>query len=382
MRYPAIGALLAAFVLTIYPLRAHAQTPATPPQTASEPKAEYPSGTFSGLMFGDYYWYFDYHQDQIGNADPTSVEGQSGFWFRRIYLTYDYAYSEKLRMRFRLEANSDGQFSGGNLEPYVKDAYLRWNFTGQQQLTLGMQPTLTFDWLEELWGLRHIEKTPADLYRIDSSRDFGVALSGTTGVEGLRYAVQFGNESGNGSENEEGKIVRLQGRFARAPLTFEGFYSFATRPGDQDRTTAQGIAGFQNNVGRLGGQYLWQKRKSGATPDDDVVVDDQTIDIWSVFGVWDVLPKKVDLFLRVDGVSGHLGDVETGLPGADRIDYWLLSPESKFTTWILGGEWFLHPQVRISPNLGLVRYATDPDPVNFPGRSQDAILKLTFFWTF
>src|SRR5262245_34437420 len=141
MRYPAIGAFLAALLFTIFPLRAHAQTPASPPQAASEPKAEYPSGKFSGLMFGDYYWYFDYHQDQISPTDPTSIEGQNGFWFRRIYFTYDYTYNEKLRMRFRLEANSNGQFSGGNLDPYVKDAYLRWNYTGQQQLTLGMQPS-------------------------------------------------------------------------------------------------------------------------------------------------------------------------------------------------------------------------------------------------
>jgi hypothetical protein len=50
--------------------------------------------------------------------------------------------------------------------------------------------------------------------------------------------------------------------------------------------------------------------------------------------------------------------------------------------WIAGGEWFLHPSVRLSPNLEFVRYGKDPDPVNFPGRRQDSILRLTFFWTF
>jgi hypothetical protein len=95
-----------------------------------------------------------------------------------------------------------------------------------------------------------------------------------------------------------------------------------------------------------------------------------------------MFPKKADLFLRVDNVKGHLGGAETGLPGADEIDYWLLSPQSPFTTWIFGGEWFLHPDVRVSPNLALVRYANDPDPANFPGRDQDAILRFTFFWTF
>jgi hypothetical protein len=59
-----------------------------------------------------------------------------------------------------------------------------------------------------------------------------------------------------------------------------------------------------------------------------------------------------------------------------------LSSQSPFTMWIAGGEWFLHPSVRVGPNLELVRYSKDPDPVNFPGRRQDSILRFTFFWTF
>ena len=86
-------------------------------------KSEYPSGKFSGLMFGDYYWYYDRHQDGISISDPTPVEGQHGLWFRRIYFTYDFTYNEKLTTRFRLEANSNGDFTGGDLTPYVKDAY-------------------------------------------------------------------------------------------------------------------------------------------------------------------------------------------------------------------------------------------------------------------
>jgi hypothetical protein len=348
------------------------------PQAPEKPESKYPSGKLSGLMFGDYYWYYKWHQDQISSANPTSVEGQQGFWFRRIYFTYDWTYSEKLTTRFRLEANSNGQFEGGDINPYVKDAYVRWSYTGKHQLTLGIQPSLTFDWFDGLWGLRHIEKTPADLYRIDASRDFGISFNGPIGASGMTYAAQFGNDSGQGSENQEGKIVRFEGRFERSPgLALEGFYSYGTRPAGQDRQTAQGFAGFRNELLRVGGQYLWQERKSGAEG-----TADQTIGIWSGFVVWDFLPKKADLYFRADGVKGKLGSVETGLPGADGIDYWLLSPNSKFTMWIVGGEWYLHPSIRVGPNLELAKYANDPDPVNFPGRNQDSILRLTFFWTF
>jgi hypothetical protein len=346
------------------------------PKSKEDGDSDFPSHKFSGLMFGDYYWYYQWHQDQISDTNPMSVEGQHGFWFRRLYFTYDYTYSEKFTTRFRLEMNSNGDFAGGDLVPYVKDASVKWTYKGKQQVTLGIQPSLTFDWFDVFWGLRHIEKTPADLYRIDSSRDFGVTFNGPSPIRGLAYAAQFGNESGSGSEPDQGKIVRVESRFEHPNVVLEGFYSFATRAANEDRHTAQGIAGFRNDVGRLGGQYLWQRRRSGTG------VSDQTIAIWSGFAVWDVRPKKADLFVRADNVRGHLGDVETGLPGADGIDYWLLSTNAPFTTWIFGGELYLHPNVRLSPNLETARYTHDPDPVSFPGRRQDSILRLTFFWTF
>jgi hypothetical protein len=346
----------------------------------SEPIAEskFPSSTISGLMFGDYYWYYEWHQDQISSDNPTAVQGQHGLWFRRIYFTYDFAYSERLTTRFRLEANSNGEFADEDLVPYIKDAYLKWTFRGEQELTLGIQPTLTFEWLDGFWGLRHIEKTPSDLYGLDSSRDFAITVNGPTRMHGLSYAAQFGNESGSGSEGEEGKILRFESRYERdSGIALEGFYGFGTRPAGGHRQTAQAIAGFRNAAAPAPAQYLWQERKSGQ---DDI--QNQTIGVWSGFAVWDVRPKKADLFFRVDRVKGHSGGVETGLPGAEEIDYWLLSSHSPFTTWILGGEWFLHPAVRVSPNIELVRYSHDPDPTNFPGRRSDSILRLTFFWTF
>jgi hypothetical protein len=347
-------------------------------QSTEPSNVKFPSHQFSGLMFGDYYWYYRRHQDQISDTNPTAVEGQHGLWFRRIYFTYDFAYNEKFSTRFRIEMNSNGDFSGGELVPDVKDAYLRWSYKGKQQLTLGIQPTVTFEWLDRFWGLRHIEKTPADLYRIDSSRDFGLTFGGPTSIKGLTYAAQFGNESSNGSETNGDKILRFEGRYESNPgVALEAFYSLASRPARQDWQTAQGVAGFRKGVARVAAQYLWQERRSG-----QVDVANQTIAIWSGFGVWDFLPKKADLFVRVDDVKGHRGDLETGLPDAEEIEYWLLSSQSPFTTWILGGEWYLHSSIRVGPNLELVRYAHDPDPSKFPGRRSDSILRFTFFWTF
>ena len=62
-----------------------------------------PSYKFSGLMFGDFYYFGQHH-------DPA-WEGQQAFWFRRIYFTFDYTFTPKLTTRLRLEANSDGKLA-------------------------------------------------------------------------------------------------------------------------------------------------------------------------------------------------------------------------------------------------------------------------------
>jgi hypothetical protein len=348
------------------------------PKPKEAPKSPYPAGKFSGLMFGDYYWYDKWHQDQISDTNKTGVQGQQGFWLRRIYFTYDLTFSEKFTTRLRIEMNSNGQFAGGNLNPYVKDAYLKWTFTGKQALTLGIQPSLTFDWVEGFWGLRHIEKTPEDLYRIDSSRDFGLTLGGpVTAVKNLSYAAQVGNDSGNGSEADKYKIVRLEARYDMNPgIAVEGTYFKSKRPNGQDRELWHGFVGWRNKIARVGGLYTWQKRESGKDG-----VPDQKIDIWSAFAVWEFAPKKADVFFRFDKVKGDLDGQDTGLPGADGIDYWIMSTKQPFKNYIGGFEYYLHPSIRVSPNVEWVKYDADPDPVKYPGRDQDRLYRITFFWT-
>lgn len=347
------------------------------PKTAA-PSA-FPTTKFSGLMFGDYYAYDKWHQNTISSTNTNNVQGQQGFWLRRAYFTFDLAMSEKFTTRFRLEANSNGQFTNpGNVNTFVKDAYLKWTFTGKQVLTVGIQPSMSFDWFEGFYGLRHIEKTPIDLYRIDSSRDFGVSVGGPiTAVKNLSYAVVYGNESGNGSEIDKYKIWRMEARYDANPgIAAEAFYSFANRPAGQDRTTAQGIVGYRGKTLRAAGQYVYQKRESGKDG-----VPDQTIDIWSAFGYWEFSPKKADVYFRYDDVKGQVGSVDTGLPGADGIDYWILSTKQPFKMYIFGAEYFLFPSVRISPNIEIAQYDNDPDPVLFPGRDKDQIYRITFFWS-
>lgn len=332
--------------------------PEPPPTPAPAPPA--PPYRFSGLMFGDYYFF---HQNHL-----PAWEGQHGLWFRRVYFTYDHTFNPKLTTRFRLEMVGNGKLAGGSITPYVKDAYLRWNFHARQALTLGIQPSLTFDYIESVWGLRHIEKTPLDLYRMDSSRDTGVTLSGPINeTQTVKYAAQFGNESSSNAETDKFKGYRFATRYEANPgFTAELMVAQFDRDKDADRTTAQVFAGYRAKNGRAGVQYSFQKRRAAAgsaTPDVD-------LDIFSGFGVWDIKRQKASVFARFDRFADPCAD-------CSGIDYLPIDTKEAFTLTIAGFEFYVHPSVRFSPNVEFVQYG---DPTSGTAPKDDLVARLTFYW--
>lgn len=156
---------------------------------------------FSGLMYLDYFY-------NVENT-KTSAEDLNGFQLRRIYTTVDYAVSNKLSTRFRLETDqSSGSLtSGGKFGVMVKDAYVKYKgiFKGSD-IYAGISPTPAFSVSEKAWGYRSLEKTTMDLFKVVSSRDFGIDLKGKLNESGdLSYWVKIGNNSGNSPEVDKYK---------------------------------------------------------------------------------------------------------------------------------------------------------------------------------
>jgi hypothetical protein len=212
----------------------------------------------------------------------------------------------------------------------VKDAYLRWTLGGQHQLFLGIQQTPTFELQEAIWGLRHIEKTPAGLYRLDAARDVGIGLQGPiAGNKELRYSVEFGNDSGQNSEVDANKGVRA--------------------------------------AVRLGLSYLYQQRQAGTV----ATASDLDLDVFSGFAVWDLVPKKWTIFGRVD----RFDDPN---PEGPRIDYLPLSAVAPFTLTIAGVDWTILGTLHLSPNVEWVAYG---NPVSGPDLDDDVVARATFFWS-
>jgi len=336
------------------------------PEPVPDPPAPPPPAApwkISGYLFGDYYLF--------AANNNTKWEDQHGFWLRRAYLTYDHNLSPKFATRLRLEMNSNGKLAGGALTPYVKDAYLRWTFHGRQQVMVGIQPTLSFDFLESVWGLRHIERTPLDLYRWDSSRDFGVTVSGPLNpANTFKYSAQFGNESGSNAETDKFKALRVAARYETNPgFAVEGLFALFDRDKEADRTTAQVFAAYRARKARVGAQYSYQRRKAitGST------AQDLTLDIFSGFGVVDLKPNRFSMFVRVDRYDDACAD-------CSGLDYLPMSAAAPFTMTMAGLEYYLLPTVRFSPNIQYVTYGT-PESANIPKPKNELACRATFYWT-
>jgi hypothetical protein len=273
--------------------------------------------------------------------------------------------------------NSNGRLEGGSLTSYVKDAYIRWTYLNRQQIYLGISPTATFNWLEAFWGLRHIEKAPVDLYRLDSSRDFGVSFEGPIFTKGLAYVVQVGNDSSQNSETDKFKAFRFAGRFDLNPgIGLEGFYGNYQGPGGQDQAIYQVFGGFRTPIVRTGVQYLRKNINSGSTDPDT------RINLTSAFGVFEVVPRKAALYGRADWVSGnHNKTTGTGVPEVDGIDYLPISNQHNFVFIVAGMEWYFHPNFRLGPNVEVVNYGDGPQE-NGAAIKNDVVWRATFYWTF
>lgn len=83
-------------------------------------------------MYSDYYYILEHHN--------KSIKGCHGLWFRRIYFTCDNNLTDKIKMCFRLQMSSPGDFISKNrLIPNVKDASLSYK-KGKHNVMFGIIP--------------------------------------------------------------------------------------------------------------------------------------------------------------------------------------------------------------------------------------------------
>ncbi|MBN2400751.1 MAG: hypothetical protein JXI33_10480, partial [Candidatus Aminicenantes bacterium] len=204
----------------------------------------------SAYAFGDYYLVLKNHNE--------AVEDQHGLWLRRVYITYESSISDKLKARARLELSSPGDFTtSSTIVPYLKDAYISFQYAPLHKVTVGIQDSLAFSNIEKFYGYRHLEKTPFDLYKVRSSRDFAIDFSGAFDAgKKFNYSLQYGNYSGNKSESNPYKQVGARFFVKVTPkLMLEVNGDVSTVSGVKTSYLVQGFVGYKDDWGRLGLNY-------------------------------------------------------------------------------------------------------------------------------
>lgn len=320
----------------------------------------------SAYAFGDYYMVLDHHAvDAKTGAKP--YEDQNGFWLRRIYLTYDSDLSDKLKARARLEMGSDGKFGSSalNLTPFVKDAYISYQFLPLHSVTLGIQESLTWANIEKFYGYRHLEKTAFDLYKVRSSRDFGVALKGSFDAKKVfNYAVMFGNNSSYRQETDKYKEIAARLTLnPNAHLMVEGGIDFVKISAVRKSSLWQLFAGYQGDWGRVGANY-------GRETISETGKADVHFGVFSAFAVGK-FSKKIEGIVRYDAAL----DPQPNGQG----DYLIIDKGFKTGFFTAGLGWNLHPKFQILPNIKIVNYKENSAGVK-PDR--DTYFNVTFYYQF
>ncbi|MGA7160636.1 MAG: hypothetical protein WBZ48_06520 [Bacteroidota bacterium] len=299
--------------------------------------------TFSGYMFGDYY--YNVTRDPVFNvkapansalssAAPGS-ESMQAFQFRRIYFTMDDNISPVFAARLRFEADqsanpgvtapaagsSADELVSGKMAPFVKEAWVAWKeiFTGST-LTFGNQLTPGFAISEANWGFRFLEKTIMDQKGLVGAVDLGISLRGKLTSDGvLNYWLMIGNNSGsglstgstNGTTPEQNKYKRYYAdiqvvpdkmwmatayvdyaaagdipNLAKTALVNNGTLTEAVYVG-YGRSTLTSSAPTQTNVGVEG---FMQQQSNGYVSSSGSLASRNVLGYW-VYGVYYFIPE-------------------------------------------------------------------------------------------
>lgn len=293
------------------------------------------SGEINGYMAAEYYWNLNHN---TGKIEDGGFEGRHGFWFRRIYFTYNNSLSDTVKMRLRFEMNSPGDFtSSSTLNAFVKDAYLSIKMGGGTSLVAGIQNPPSFGLEEDTWGWRPLEKTPLDLYKWTSSRDFGIALKGG---ETLAYHVMFGQGSSNKAETDNGKKFLGSLAYKSNGFVVEAMAQYDKARGKDDDLILKGFGAYSGDWGRVGLMYANRSyKKEGA--------DALAYNILSAFAVVKA-GEKMEIIGRYDM---NFGDgYKTSFKGTG-ISYVPFADNHEFSFALLALTYQVHKNVWIIPNV-------------------------------
>ena len=352
-------------VLLAAALPVHAQTP---PVTPTPP--DFPRGTISGYLFGDWYGNLAgnpaHNYDAAGNdLGQVNIDGKNvitrdlnGIQLRRAYFQVDNDLSIKYSTRFRLEADSKSLTSDGKIGVAVKAAYMKVrNLYPRADLYFGVITTPMWENSEDYWAYRSIEKTVADFRGLSASADVGVEVKGFADPQHrVGYVAMMGNGPGNKPETNRQKRVSFALPLRGKDLRLEPYVDYENVIGSRDKATYKLFAGYDIPHGAVGYEYVEQV---GHKP---VGVSSHAVG-HSLFARYSATPKLAG-FARFDLWASDRKK-------ADRVDQQFI---------IVGADWQPFKDVHFMPNLESIQYVAKGKRVVPPHHDLQA--RLTLYWKF
>jgi hypothetical protein len=303
-----------------------------------------------GLLFGDVY--------HLPNHHLPEGDGATGAVLRRGYLTFNMKSESGWFGRLRFEANQSGEFETYDFEVDFKDLHVGYKFENHE-IAVGLQPTLTFDVIESVWGLRYLMRTPADLQGVPS-RDTGITAKGGL-TDSLRYRLMLGAGDDFGAESGDGNSAMAALNWKLNDKWMLDFYIDAERrPGPNDTASAQIFAGYQSETLRFGAQYLYRDRES--QPSGELA---------SVFAVGNAGANSRWI--------GRIDRIMEPSPKGDNISYIPFDPSARATMFLAGFEYSVSEHLRVTPNTILLSYDRNDEGIR---PNTDFYLRLTLFVDF
>jgi hypothetical protein len=364
----------------------------TPPSTTSQPTTgtnpamaaaavtstgpDYPRGRISGYMFGDFYYnvtgnpnhVYDASGNDAGKAyiDATNVpitQDLNGVNLRRVYFQLDNDLSAKYSTRFRLEMDGKSLTSDGKMAVAVKNAYIQGkSIVPRGDGYFGILTTPTFEYAEEFWGYRSLEKTIADFQGIASSADLGLQMKGFADPQHhVGYNAMIGNGVGQKPETNRYKrfYFSMPSRFG--DLRVEPYVDYeplhTNLNGNFDKTTYKIFAGYEFKKMAIGAEGLSYVKRQGAAKTQK--------------------PGGISVYAR--------GTMTPTLAWVGRYDRWYADQYNgnriDNALYIAGIDWQPFRDVHLMPNVEGKQYIAHGNPVGVPPY-HELQARLTFYYKF
>lgn len=428
------GLLLLTFELLLFCLISFAQ------QDKSKDEFK-PSGKLWGYAFGDFYYKLggakaagadSFYVTQGDTAIKAKRWGDAefaqkakdyyAFTFRRIYLGYDYNFTENISSRILLESNDGVTTSAGDRTVFIKALYLEWkNIFKNQTLKLGQISTPSWPtFTEPLWAYRSIEKTLPDFRKLSRSNDVGIGLSGTLAdIKSIPIAIgtdttqkpkplfkaSYNLVYGNGTASKPENANRMKVYYGEIIFKFsssillEGFAEYepnsvmivsggkAGQSMNTSKTLFRGFAGYEHEFFTVGielVQNVVKNSKLAIAVDSATSSKKDTMD-WKQMGLsfWargTIIKDKLYAFARYD-----MFNPDADLRGWEY--YTKVNEVKKYneTFLVVGLDWHPAKNVQVMPNLWLNSYkdmTTNVSNYKEIKRESDVVPRVTLFYKF